>query len=433
MPVLLAICHSLGLAYPTAGLLFNLAAHTATLYLAPMLLWRLFGSVGIAAACQLMLLASPELLHSAGTLQTEPLFFALVLSGLYALVLYLERPTLKRLVLMTIAAVLACLQRYTGVALVISVAIVMLAYPRAQPARTRILRTAAYSALGIFPLALWMLRNRSVNRTWGVIPAPAQLGFSDNLRATGRALARYLTLAAGIEDDPLRTFDVLTGVAALGLAVLVVAALVRARSESERESLAVYLAFPPVYLAVLLGFTSYVALDPIGNRYVIPLYPFLWGTLLLGFRELSRRLASAPRALRRAVQTAVVALFAAHVLLAAERTRVFVEQAREEGIGGFTTRYWQRQPIVEWMRANPLEGEIYSNLPELVICVTGHRATFVTPESLERSLSDAPAGAHVVWMERAPRPMPFPALSETARPLARVAHVDGAIVYEVGP
>ena len=430
MPVLLAIAHSCGLAYPTAGLVFNLAAHTTTLYIGALLLWRLFGSAGLAFACMAMLLASPELLRSAGTLQTEPLFFALVLTGLCLCVRYLERPTLGRLTALTIVSMLACLQRYTGVALVLSVFLVMLGYPRAQPFRTRGLRAAVYSAVAMLPLVAWMLRNRRVNQTWGVIPEPAHISLFDNARATARALARFLTLDTAT-DEPLRAFDVVTGLVALALVSFVVARLVRSRTASERLPYVLYLVFPPVYLAVLVGVSSYVALDPIGNRYVIPVYPFLWGALLLGFREVHRRLAGAPRAMSWSVHAALATLFAAHLALAVDRMQMLVSTARDEGIGGLTTRTWQRSPIVEWLRANPIEGEIYSNVPEVVIFATGHRASFVTPESLARDIESARIGAHIVWLERSPRPTPFPELPASARALASVARLDGARVYEV--
>lgn len=438
LPVLLAIAHSLGLDYPTAGLALNLVAHTITLYLGAWLVWRLFGSAAVAFACMAMLLASPELLRSAGTLQTEPLFFALVLCGLYFLVRYLEQPTLGRWAAMTIVALLACLQRYTGVALVISVFLVMLRYPREQIVRTRAWRAALYSAIAMLPLVLWMLRNRRVNQTWGIIPEAAHVSVLDNALATARALARFLTLDTAT-NEPLRAFDVVTGLVALGLVLLVLVRLMRPESrvhpvsstrESERRALIVYLVFPPVYLAVLVGVSSYVAIDPIGNRYVIPVYPFLWGTLLLGFREVHARLVSAPRAMSWSLHAALVMLFAAHFALAVDRTQMLVQLARDEGIGGLTTRTWQRSPIVEWLRANPMEGAIYSNVPEIVIFATGRRASFVTPESLAHDIEAAPSGAHLVWLERFPHPTPFPELPASA-PLASVARLDGARVYEV--
>lgn len=432
MPVMLAIARSLGLEYTTAGLLFNLVAHTATLCLSALLLWRLFGSLRLAVACQAMLFVSPELLRSAATLQTEPIFFALVLAGLYLLVRYLECPTWGRLSVLTLVTLLACLQRYTGVALVVGIALVMLCYPGGMPLKKRLLRAGFSSAIALLPLALWMVRNHFVNRTWGVIPAPAQLSLVENLRSTGRVLARFLTLDTAT-DEPMGIFEVLSGLVALGLFMAVCARLIRAKSESERRPWAVYLVFPPVYLAVLLFFTSVVALDPIGNRYIVPVYPFLWGALLLGFREVHLGLAAAPIWFGWAVRTFILALFAAHLLLAADRTRMLVVQAREEGIGGFTTRAWRGSPLVGWLRANPPQGALYSNLPEIVIFAVGSRATYVQPDTLERALEQAPAGAHVIWVERLPRHVPFPQLSPGARRVVLVVRFDTAVVYRVEP
>jgi hypothetical protein len=426
MPLLLAAGRSLGFSYSTVGLALNLAAHATTLFLGAFLLMRLFGSIAAAAGTQLMLLVSPELLRSASTLQTESVFIALVLAGLVASALYLEHPSTPRLAAVTLAVMLACLQRYLGVALALGVFLVLLRFPSSLPRAKRILRACAFGALSVGPIVLWMLRNRIVGKSWVQIEDPSRLGVLENARATIGTLAQYITL------DPLRAGPSLAlAVAAIALLAFVVARARAAPSERERWCSRLYLSFPLLYPIVLVAATSWVNLDPIGNRYVIPMYPFVWGLLLLGFVEMRARLDTAPRSLKIVATTAVAALLLVHVVLAIDRTRAFVEHAREDGPGGFATRVWQRSSLVEWLRANPIEGQIYTNLPEVVLFAAGRRATFVEPDSLQHDLEPAEVGAHVVWVERLPRRVPFPELPPGARRLACVAQLDVGSVYVV--
>jgi 4-amino-4-deoxy-L-arabinose transferase-like glycosyltransferase len=429
-PVLFALGRSLGVSYPTVGLAINLAAYAATLFLGALLLLRLFHSQALAVASQVMLLASPELLHSASTLQTEPLFYALVLACLCSFASYLEQPTRGRFAAVAALALLACLQRYVGVALVASVGLLMLFHPVALPRRVRWIRAAAFGAICAGPLALWLIRNARLGVTQ--IDDPAQRGVLPNTSATLATLLRFITLDA-TPHGPSIVFAVISAVVALVLVVLAFARWAPDRTGRERLATSVYASFPLAYAVVIIVSASRVNIDPINNRYVMPMYPFVWGILLVGFAELAARLRAVPGWMSTASRVAVAAWFAAHLALAAQGMHELVARAREEGVGGFATRAWQRSPLVGWLRAHPSDAEVYSNVPEIVLFAVGRRAVFVEPDSISRRLDRAPSGALVVWATQLPRTVPMPDAFADAPRLHSVAQLADGAVYRVEP
>jgi 4-amino-4-deoxy-L-arabinose transferase-like glycosyltransferase len=429
-PVLFALGRSLGLAYPTVGLTINLAAYGATLFLGALLLLRLFHSPALAVASQVMLLASPELLRSASTLQTEPLFYALVLACLCAFASYLEQPTRGRFAAVAALALLACLQRYVGVALVAGVGLLMLFHPVALPRRVRWIRAAAFGVISVGPLALWLIRNARLGETQ--IDDPAQRGILPNASATLATLVRFITLDA-LPRGPAIVFAGISAIVALVLVAFVISRWARDRTGRERLATSVYASFPLAYAAVIIVSASRVNIDPIHNRYVMPMYPFVWGILLLGFAELAARLRGVRGWTSNALRVAVAAWFAAHLALAVHGMHAFVARAREEGVGGFSTRAWQRSPLVEWLRAHPSDAEMYSNVPEIVLFAIGRRAVFVEADSISRILDRAPSGALVVWVTQLPRAVPLPDAVVDAPRLHSVAQLADGAVYRVDP
>lgn len=426
MSVLLALGKGMGFEYPTVGLFLNLAAYAATLFLGPLLLLRLFGSAWIAAASLLVLLVSPELFKIWLPLHTDPLFIALVLAALCAFALYLERPTRRRLAWVTAAATLACLQRYPGIALAVALAFLLLLYPETLTRRTRLLRAAGFCAIALLPLAAWMLRNRIIQGSWGTLGVQSDRGPAENVTATAGVLAHFL--APGIPVGSPRGISNLA--VALLLAGLLLWRFLRERGDGQRRALIVYFAFPAAYLAVLIAATSGVRLDPITSRYVAPLYPFLWGAVLLGFAEGFRRRAFVPAWLRFPALAAVLALFGAHVVSAAAETSRLVVRSREKGTSGYEAR-WADSPLLGWLRANQLSGRIYSNAPEFFIFATGRRAIFVTPESLRDLALDESGDAHVVWVDFPRAAPPLPDLSDRGRRFASVVRLEDGAVYRV--
>jgi hypothetical protein len=411
LPILLAAGRGAGLSYPAAGLLVNLVAQGVLLYASSKLLLRLFGSPVLAAANLAVLALSPFNAADASTIHSEPLFLALVSACLLAFAGYLERPTRTRLAGAIAIAGLACLQRYVGVALVGTVSLLILLLPAAVPRAIRARRAVAFGALSVLPLVPWLVRNWLVGHSLTGKRFEATRGFAVNTAAVARTIAGWLTDDIGLPR-----------IARTAALLLAAALFLVALARCERKALAVYLAFPAVYLATLIGVGSVSMVDEIGSRLVLPVHPFVWGALLLGLAE----------AARATTRIAGAALLAA--LLACESVELasLVRGYRWNGVGGLGVKSVAGAPLSEWLRTHPMQGEVYCNVPEIVLVAAGRLAKEADLRSLPRIVADAPEGAHVVWTRLFVRRPAAPDFSESHRSVARVFESPSGSVYEIG-
>jgi 4-amino-4-deoxy-L-arabinose transferase-like glycosyltransferase len=102
--------------------------------------------------------SSWQLMQLSYTIMSEPLFIALFLLGLLALLRYLEKPTLGWLLISALIFGLALFTRLMGVPLVGAACLVLLLYDE-RPWRDRLFRTVLFGAVAGLLLAGFMLRN----------------------------------------------------------------------------------------------------------------------------------------------------------------------------------------------------------------------------------------------------------------------------------
>ena len=103
-----------------------------------------------AVLVTVLMLSNPPVVSVAQLAASEPQFFLLSLAFLYLLVTY--KPNTRHVLLLGCAAMLACMQRYTGV-LCVGMGAVYLGYRREYR------RSLLFSLLAFAPLLYWCLRN----------------------------------------------------------------------------------------------------------------------------------------------------------------------------------------------------------------------------------------------------------------------------------
>lgn len=422
LPVLLALGRSLGLGYAGAGLLINLLATFATLYLGAKLVLRWLGPAWLAATWLALMLISPDQLGAAALVGSDPLFGALLLASLSALLVYLEREG-RSLWVAAGLLLLACLLRYIGVALVAASFALLLGFPRELPWHVRTRRALGFAALALLPMLAWLLRNRSLGHPLSEDWSDAQLGVSDNVRAVWSAMRGL----AGPDSWGVLPPGMLTVLVAVGTCGLLAARWLRRRE----PALLAAAAFTGIYLASLVGITSLLHTDPIGVRFVLPVQGLLTALTLLGAREAWTVPAQRPLWQRGAACAPFVLLIGLHAVSSLNRTRDWIVQVRAEGLVGLSTRAWVTSELLTWLRAHPLQGEIHSNLPELFLQTQGRRAHLLA----EIGPADLPAGAWIVWVDLpqgAPRSQ-RPAFCAGGARLRVVADLSNGCVLRVEP
>ena len=147
------VFHPLAVAGPLNAAMFALAVFT----LGAWLRHRLESRLVVAWACLSVVFAVP-IVGMFDWALSEPSFILLSTLALYWMDRHLEDERRSSLAMSAAFSALACLSRYSGAALV-AVAAAMILMRRGVAWRERVSNAAAYSAVSILPMAVWMARN----------------------------------------------------------------------------------------------------------------------------------------------------------------------------------------------------------------------------------------------------------------------------------
>ncbi|MBM3987035.1 MAG: hypothetical protein FJ294_03640 [Planctomycetes bacterium] len=413
-PAVMAALEWCGLDVLDALRVLHLAALAVSIALSARLAWRVAGSHLAAVATAGSLALSSRMHEYTVQVVSETFFLPLVLGAL-SVALALQREfTRSRFAWLVVLSALACLQRYLGVALVLSVALLALARPEWGSLAQRARRVAVYAAVSLAPLALWFLRNRSLESSWTGGRDETPQGFSEALTAAAATVRGWAEPA---------TATWLGWAVVLGLCVSV-AALALQRREV-RGALALLAAFAALYATLLVALASNLVLDPIGDRLLLPALPVL---AIVGW--------SALFALGGVPSLAGCVLVALAWLDATPRTGERIEHWRAEGAGGFHTRLWQEHPVTIVLREASLDGPCWSNGPELVWLEKGIEVRFLRggAKAWERAgEAAAHSGGSLAWFQDNARPAAFPEVLARHVQLEPLAAVRDGLLLRLAP
>lgn len=102
-------------------------------------------------------------------------------------------------------------------------------------------------------------------------------------------------------------------------------------------------------------------------------------------------------------QAAISGIICIWLLYPIIQTGVYVETRIDSGAGGFNSDYWRESPLVQRLRLNPLDGTVYSNVPQILYILTATSNTphpLILPDSPEDFEVSSNEPTYLVWMER---------------------------------
>lgn len=345
------------------------------------------GALGPTVLGSVLMLTSIPILTAYASVESEPLFLALLLPTLLFLAIYAESGSKLALVCAGLGAALACLTRYAGVALLATGCMMILAWGSGGPAR-RAVTAAAFGLLAALPTLAWLAINQAnlgatTGRHFAVHP-PTRANL-DGLSQVGNwavpgniakpIAGAVLGWARGSLPPPLPALaiGVLVLVVLAGGVGLGVLALRAWRGASARQHPSVpklaarpWLVFIVVYPLVLLATIMFFdASTSFNGRLLAPAY--VAGLVLVcafGTRLWRRSVAGGS-----AEQWATLALvgFAGLHLAGAGQ---WLLTARRDGLG-YSGREWQASPVLARVGALPADTLVYTNVVGAVYCVTG--------------------------------------------------------------
>lgn len=371
-PTLLAALYAVGLEPAVGARYLNALAFGATVLVSGLLLagsvrskaFIVLGAASVAFAAPLLWVSMMA--------WSEPVFILLMTLFALLLVRFAQAPRLSTLLLVSIVAALACLQRYAGVALILAGSVLVPLATSKISIRRRVLDLMIFGVVSSLPLALWLLRNRMTGEMVGghtFRPVSIQEWVQSALIGVEMLVPWFFT-----ERVPAPARLIAVGLILFVAAALAVVAL--ARFSDRRRERVTCLSIAAVVGIVYFGFLALAAAGlgwPLEPRLIAPIYVLVMVLVATG-AEAGIQLIQAGTGGRKGPMVAGVVVCALWLLYPLSESRIVISRAYHHGPYGYATAPWKNSEMIAWMREHPLNGTIYSNVPNAVFLLTGQSA-----------------------------------------------------------
>ena len=378
-PFLVGLPGWVGLDAAAAASLLNAGAFGGLVGVVGWWVRRSSGATALALWGALAVMLSVPISEQAYRAMSEALFILLAALALLPAARFLDGGRRRALVWAAIFTALACLTRYNGVAIVITVALLLLL--KSGPVMERARNAGLYAVIAVAPLAVVMLGNRIVAGAFsGRLAEPRAL--AKNLNHVAETLASWLLPGSWSDDRAL-----VAGLLALLVLTPAAAAIILAvwgRRGPVRVSGALLVpgVFTLIYIVFLVTIGSVTQLSWLTNRYLSPAYvPLLlaaaglaawWmrrnpdtaATIVAAIsrrrRWNARRTERAKAALRLA-PLAILFLWLAYPLAA---TAMDINRALTVGTGQYSNARWVNSELTRYIQRHLVGadyGRLYSN------------------------------------------------------------------------
>ncbi|MEW5829980.1 MAG: glycosyltransferase family 39 protein [Chloroflexota bacterium] len=358
-PVLLGLVHSLtGIEVFHAAILLQFLAYGLASAATTLLLRQIFPqNFAFALLGCIVIAIGPVVTITFQLVGTDYLHLALVLACLFILGQYARTQATSHLWRMALLGGTAGLLRYTGLAVILTGAILVFIYTSA-PLRRRLARSF-WTGLAALPTGARILAERFIFRP----PRREPIEFSRSLAQYSGSILEWFTQAEVGEAAPLLVWTLWGIVAAL---VVFLLAARRVQPVFVPESVAI-LGYGLVYTILLLGISSQTYVNRLIGRFVLPVYAPLILLVLLATEAIIRLAKSRLRggAARIATAGVALALLLAFLPIGSESIATIRETAAN-GAGYeniYNSREWNENGIIRFIKENPLpeNARLFSN------------------------------------------------------------------------
>ena len=393
-PVLAAVPGFWGLDALPAASLVNAAAIGGLVFVAG---WRLRRSCGATLPAlwgTLAVMLSIPINRQGYQAVSEPVFLLFTILALAESERFLDDGRRAALVWAGLFTALACLTRYIGIAVIITVVLLLLANTDRMTEKAK--NVALYAVIPVVTLGAWMYRNLLVTGFWDGGRPPADHTLGQNLSAAAEVLASWLLPDAWSDWNTLaaRLLALLALAPVAGAGILAV----RYYREHGRLSgvLTVPVAFMLIYLTFLVVSGSITVLAKLDHRLMSPAYvPLIFAVAAVaawwlrrnsiaaasGYaeREGGRGRRGMPRLLTALRLAPMVGLFLWLAYPVAVNA-ADISRSISEGTGRYSYSRWVDSDLLRYMEQNltGLEyGRLHSNNEQLPYFYAGMPAVFL--------------------------------------------------------
>ncbi len=421
--------------HEVAGLV-NAVAFGLTLFVAGRWLHQRIESRFLVLWGCLAIMLQASLIQSAVWAMSEPVFILFTTLALVETEKFLNTDTRSSLVRSALFTALACLTRYVGVTIVLTVLPVLL-FRGNKTLREKVRHSATYAVIAVTPLGIWLLRNMLLSGTLTdpYRNRPAFLPFLEYFQQTLDILAIWAfpllnPLPAGATTA--------VGVVLLALAGTASYGLMHSCREAEPRpgwnTLTLFGAFTLIYLSFFLVAASTTPIGK-GDRHFCPVYiPLLFLAVrtldhLLRIERAGKYFGPIGRWLRARtcigrqrrvslVATVMAGSLALWLAGSAVVTGRVISAINGNGSWDFSWSLSRarlvQSAVLRYMRAHPVTGWVYSNDPFAVYIHTDGLANYTFVPDREQELvqvvgkwATADHEIHIVWLYSLNRHFPM--------------------------
>jgi hypothetical protein len=323
---------------------------------------------------------------------------------------FLETGKRSTLLLASVVTALACLTRYTGLMIILTGLILLLAQ-RNRPVKNRLRNGLLFSVIAVLPLAAWIARNYIVTATLTGLRGPSSLTLLGSIKA---ALSNISAFFLPLElADEIRV--VLVGLAFILLAVLMVILLRRTETRGSvrgQEYLALFTIFTVTYIGFMVISATFSNSDPVNRRLASPVYIPLVLMGIIVIMNIPALWQSRPW--RPAANAFLAVMVCAWLIFPFWQITNDIRASIHDGApvtGNYATRTWNDSETVNYLKENTRPGQVVSNGPDVIYYFTETRTALAPMKYIENSpgskLNDLSAittrleegGVFLVWFD----------------------------------
>jgi len=189
-----------------------------------------------------------------------------------------------------------------------------------------------------------------------------------------------------------------------------------------------------VYILFLIAYSTFFKLDDISDRLLAPVYVFVLLFMFIGLDIVLVKL----KQFGKWPRIAIICLCALWLIYPLTRLIKYVYVYTYNGTGGYSMPRWVESELIEWMKTNPLEGNIYSNEPEAVYIFTGKDAR-ISPSRSKNIILDfftfkgyvsSNMPSYLIWFDDINKPYLYtPDLLNAITEMSEIKKVSDGTVY----
>jgi hypothetical protein len=357
------------------ALLFALTIATAGFFF----LWK-WRTILPACLVSVLIAFSPSMIAAHAWLLSEPLYYLVATISLLSLVIYQEQPRWTWLLVSAVAAALAALDRYAGLALAGCGAIILLLRPTAS-LLMRFKRTTVFGLISLLPTAIWLgvvnLHSDSIAGRELLDPANISQRLLKLIPPLKQTIIDWVPFSTELPfvSDPhqYKPFWIIAILFAAAFTFLILKIIRREKPSGKTTSgqvslFIVFVVFILCHLLVFLGASVFLSASPsAGDRNFAPLqfgaYFLLAGSLVVLLQTATRRW----------IKTLIVAAASLIMVVQIAQGIRAVKAYPAEGLGYNTVGARQSQ-LYQAIRSLPDDILIVCNNPNVILFHTGRAA-----------------------------------------------------------